>query len=41
MDGPGILITIGDGHHSIMDVGIIMIIMVGFGYPIMNGVLRG
>ena len=39
--GPGCPVIVGDGHLSIMAVGITMILMVGFGSLIMNGVLRG
>jgi len=41
MDGHGYPITNGDGHLSITVVGITIIIMAGFGFPIMNGVLHG
>ena len=40
-DGPGYQITIGDGLHSIMDAGIMMIILDGCGYPVTNGLLPG
>jgi hypothetical protein len=41
MAGPGCPVIVGDGHLSIMAVGITMILMVGFGSLIMNGVLHG
>src|SRR5450759_358848 len=41
MDGRGCLITAGVGHLFIMVVGISIIIMVGSGYRIINGVLHG
>jgi len=41
MAGPGCQITIGDGPHFIMVVGILIIIMAGSGFQIPNGVLHG
>ena len=41
MAGHGYPITNGDGHRSIMDVGISINITDGFGYPTMNGVRHG
>jgi hypothetical protein len=41
MNGYGYLIMIGDGLHTIMDAGSMILIMDGFGYRVMNGHLRG
>jgi len=41
MAGPGCQVIVGDGPLSITAVGIMMIITVGFGFLIMNGVLLG
>ncbi|HAQ21395.1 MAG TPA: hypothetical protein DCR40_19525 [Prolixibacteraceae bacterium] len=41
MAGHGFRIIPGVGLHFIMDAGITMIIMAGFGYPITNGAPRG
>ena len=41
MAGHGCLITVGDGHHFIMDDGIMISITAGSGYLVMNGVQPG
>jgi hypothetical protein len=39
--GYGFPIMSGVGHHSIMGVGTMIVIMDGYGYQIMNGHLHG
>lgn len=41
METPGYLTTPGDGPHSIMDVGFMMIFMAGFGFRIQYGAPHG
>ena len=41
MAGPGCLVTVGGGRHSITGDGITIRFTVGYGYPITNGALRG